>query len=127
MTVETYIAVVSIVISAAVAVFSVKKSRAEVNNLDAATFKQYQASLKEAHENYDALSAEIEAVTLKDREHRRCIRQLECHVRSLSGQVLRAGKTPITMEQAIARNCNGLEDASLDIPTEQLPKKEGTT
>jgi peptidoglycan hydrolase CwlO-like protein len=124
MTPETYIAIVSIVISAAVAVFSVKKSRAEVNNLDAATFKQYQASLKEAHENYDTLNEEIHLLTEKDREHRKCIRQLECHVRSLTGQVIRCGKTPITLEQALARNCNGLEDASLDIPTEQLPKKE---
>lgn len=94
MTVETYIAIGSLIISAIAIFSSLRKNTSEVYNLDAKTFNEYQDIIKKAKDNYEAVLRELE-------ELRQQFGNLKTHNNALMAQLRSARIQPITLEEAM--------------------------
>lgn len=108
MTIDMVIALGTFLISIVAIVISLRKSRAEIRNLDADTISDLQESLNKVLKDYNDLVFKVaelqkEIACIKDEniKLRRTIRNLEIHIRALVEQLLKAGITPVTVEQAL--------------------------
>lgn len=87
---------------------ALRKSKAEVHNLDADTIGDLQNSLNQSIRDYSdlcdkikELRREVDRIRNENEKLMVVVRNLEIHIRALVEQLLKAGITPVTMEQAL--------------------------
>lgn len=102
---NNFFGVGSFVISLVVAFFGFRKSKAEVNNLDANTFDRYQEALSKAQKNYDesvaSFKKEVAELNKKIDRLEKSNNDLNIHNRALTKQLIEEAKlVPITLEEA---------------------------
>lgn len=101
---EFYVSIGALLLSVGGLVLSFRKGRSEVFNLDAKTYREYQAALKEAHDNYQEVCREMEAMKndfeVKLQDLQKSYRKLELHNRALVAQLVRHQIVPVTMDEA---------------------------
>jgi len=108
MSLETVITWGTFLISLVAIGISLRKSKAEVRNLDADTIADLQGSLNRALADYENILCrvkdmrkEVDEIREENKKLMATVRNLEVHIRALVAQLLKAGITPVTMEQAL--------------------------
>lgn len=98
---EGYIAIGSLIVSFIAVISSFRKGASEAENLDAKTYREYQAALKEAHDNYAQVIKDLSQLRTEFQELKSLYEKSEKHRKALIDQLVGAEIVPITLEDAL--------------------------